>query len=344
MHRSRKAFSILEVAVVIAMCVVICALLLPSLAQIRSYNRKTVCMQNLKVFGNGSAAYENQYAQRIPTFSWRADIPTNPAPGSPVLLDSQPVNDYYAALQQARDLIWRRMSPHWDIADQGSWFPHILYSHLVLLDYLNFPMLGQRHVCPEDINIPRWQQQYQQFVTLNPPPTPPVQYGSYGREPFMSNYTMSAACWAADGGTNSVYQSSSHNYWVLPNAPGVMNRRRVNEVVYPSQKVYMYDNHARHMGARWYFYAWVNARQPLLFFDGAVRERRTGDGNRGFNPSAPASLGWTILNYSPTAPPNNWESPDLNGGWTAQNYNGAYFRFTRAGLRGRDFDGPEVPY
>lgn len=343
MHRSRKAFSFLEVAVVIAMGVVICALLLPSLAQVRSYNRKTVCMQNLKVFGNGSAAYENQYAQRIPTFSWRADIPMNPAPGSPVT-GWDAFSDNYASCFQAIDLIWRRSSPNWDIGDQGNWFPHLLYSHLVLLDYLNFPLLGPRHVCPEDINIPRWQSQYQQFLTQNPPPTPPVQTGYAGREPFMSNYTMSAACWAADGGPNAVTQSSAHNYWNLPSTAGVMNRRRVNEVVYPSQKVYMYDNHARHMGARWYFYAWQDARQPLLFFDGAVRERRTGDGNRGFNPSTPFSQYPTVENYSPSPPPNNWESPDLNGGWTAQNYNGAYFRFTRAGLRGRDFDGPEVPY
>lgn len=341
MHRSRKAFSLLEVAVVIAMGVVILTLLAPSLAQVISYNRKTICMQNLKVLGNGSAAYENQNAGRIPTFSWRGDMPTNPAPGSPVS-GWNPDNDMEAARLQMQDLIWRDTNPRWDIGDQGNSMPH-LYSHLVLLDYLNFAMLGRRHVCPEDPNLPRWQQEFQQFV-LGPGPTLPTPNPYLGRHPFMSNYSMVPAAWAADGGPNAVYQATTHGTWYVPTTSGVMNRRRVSEVVYPSQKVYMFDNHARHMGTRWYFYAWQNARQPLLFFDGAVRERRTGDGNLGFNPSIPTAPAWTNISYSPSPPPNNWESPDLNGGWTTQNYSGAYFRFTRAGLRGRDFDGPEVPY
>lgn len=160
----------------------------------------------------------------------------------------------------------------------------------------------------------------------------------------MSSYTMTSAAWAEDGGPNSVSQSTVHNYWLGPQSQGTMHRRHVSEVTYPSQKVFMYDNHARHMGTRWYFFAWANARQPLLFFDGAVRERRTGDGNRGFYPPNPTSATWSVVMYAPSPPPNNWESPDLNGSWTNQSYSGGYFRFTRAGLRGRDFDGPEVPW
>lgn len=340
--RKDRAFSVIELAVVLALAAVACALLLPAMKQVRSYDRRTVCMQNMRVLGQGSALYETQYFNRIPTFSWRADIPMNPAPGSPVL-GQVATQDIEATRLQMQDLIWRRMSPHLDIGDQGNSMPH-LYSHLVILDYLNFPFLGQRHVCPEDPNLPRWQQEVQRFVLGFPEPTPPVPIPSLGRHPFMSSYTTLPATWAADGGPNAVYQATTHAYWYVPGGAGVMNRRRVNEVTYPSQKVSMYDNHARHMGARWYFYAWTNARQPLLFFDGAVRERRTGDGNRGFNPSVPAAPIFTNISFSPSPPPNNWESPDLNGGWTTQNYSGGYFRFTRAGLRGRDFDGPEVPW
>ncbi|HEX2838612.1 MAG TPA: hypothetical protein VHN77_10835 [Phycisphaerales bacterium] len=82
--RKDRAFSVIELAVVLAMAAVVCALLLPAMKQVRSYDRRTTCMQNLRVLGQGAALYETQYFNRIPTFSWRADIPMNPAAGSPV--------------------------------------------------------------------------------------------------------------------------------------------------------------------------------------------------------------------------------------------------------------------
>ena len=81
------------------------------------------------------------------------------------------------------------------------------------------------------------------------------------------------------------------------------------------------------------------ARIPILFADASVTVRSTSRANFGFNPNVPMSVSPTRVNYGPDLA---WETPTAIGG-SNELVNGM-FRWTRSGLRGRDFAGPEIPW
>ena len=107
--------------------------------------------------------------------------------------------------------------------------------------------------------------------------------------------------------------------------------------MFPSQKVYLFDLYDRHCYQRTIFHAYPAAKQPLVFFDGSVTLRRTGDANPGWTPQAPNSPVPTQYQYYPYP---TTEPPTFNG-QPAEMVKG-YFRWTRKGIRGVDFNGLEV--
>src|SRR5262249_18411817 len=113
--------------------------------------------------------------------------------------------------------------------------------------------------------------------------------------------------------------------------------RTIDEVVYPSMKVAVADSHQRHSGKRDMYYAYPDARQPLLLWDGSVSTRRTGDANPGYRPLNPSSK-YPDPHYY--APDPGWESPTLSGGLTERVL--GYYKWTRAGLKGIDYGGREI--
>ena len=125
---------------------------------------------------------------------------------------------------------------------------------------------------------------------------------------------------------------------------GGMGKRKLGDVSFPSGKVQMYDGQARHFQKRQYFFAYAEAKQPLLMFDQSVNTRKTGDANPGFNPSNPTGLAPTVMNYDPDDPPNAWEAPNLQGTYSAENIYFGRYQWTRAGLKGIDYGGGEVPW
>lgn len=333
----RRAYTLLESIVILAAIAVIACVLAPVMAQTQSAQRLSSCSGLLRQLGLGMHSYTNEYAGRLPTFSWRSGA-TPAMPGSPVYGWGAPT-DTYAVHYQARDIIWRRTGG-FDIGDQQSWVADLSYNHLVLIDYLGWNPITRPLFCNEDRHRFNWLAARQQFrfgtYTTYPVPEPVL-----GRWSFSSSFLYVPPSWSPNGGPNAVYQGTTHQSWVVPSS--FRTTRRIDEVSYPAQKVFLYDSIARHMPERWYFYAWTQSRQPLLFFDLSVREKSTGNGNRGFNPSTPTSNTYTVLRYEPPLNPNNWEAPTLTG-QQSDLHQGAYFRFTRSGLRGRDFDGPEVPW
>ena len=85
------------------------------------------------------------------------------------------------------------------------------------------------------------------------------------------------------------------------------------------------------------FYAYPAARQPLLFWDGSVSVRRTGDANKGFDPTKPMTLAYTKFHYKPDLA---WESPTLTGFPSVQVT--GYYKWTRCGLHSVDYGGAEA--
>ena len=64
--------------------------------------------------------------------------------------------------------------------------------------------------------------------------------------------------------------------------------------------------------------------------------RSTRSANPGWHPFRPASAISTLFFYAP----DTWEPPTTDGSFS-ETVTG-YYRWTRGGIMGRDFDGPEI--
>ena len=119
--------------------------------------------------------------------------------------------------------------------------------------------------------------------------------------------------------------------------------RTLADVAYPAGKVHMHDSHQRHFGPQVHYFGaaieydflTVQARVPTLMFDASADVRSALDSNPGWRPSSPSQPCMAYF-YAPNA----WE-PAATNAEPKQISFGAY-RWTRAGLKGLDFDGASI--
>jgi prepilin-type N-terminal cleavage/methylation domain-containing protein len=347
----RVGFTLIELLVVIAIIALLIGILLPSLAEARRSGRLTICGSNLRQFTTATASYGSEFKDNAFSFT------VTPANAQFTLnyadlraYASGAGDDLAAAAAQAIDILRRRTGRD-DFPIIASWIPHVLYNHLVLQDYLAQRLPERMVVCPADIHRIRWQSAQALFGTAGVQSLSPVPGGSDDassgfRWPYSSSYETVPAAYSPDE-MPTVRQAGTHRTYYSPTAPNVLGKRKLADVSFPSQKVHLYDSSARHFGKRWWFYAHAPAREPILFFDSSVRIKVTGgartpdDANDGWDPASPTRQFGFAFTYLPEA----WEAPNLAGGVlpgaTADNVIG-FYRWTRAGLRGIDFDGTEI--
>src|SRR5262249_32437507 len=127
---------------------------------------------------------------------------------------------------------------------------------------------------------------------------------------------------------------STTNTILIPST-AVLGPQHFTNVANPSQKVLVHDRNAWHFGSRQPYCTHPEARLPLLFVDGSVPIRHAPEGHLAGSPNNLSSPIPTSVIYSPSC----WEPPALNGGGDSVQ---GRFRFTRNGVLGRDFGGPEV--
>lgn len=342
-RRQRSGFTLVECAFAGAVVVVALALLGLMAGRTRKLGQLGESMANLRRVGELTGSYAADYQDKMWSYSWRPGmVPADADPDLRALVNGG--NDTSAAAAQAIQIIRRRGNePNFEPVD--AWIPHVIYNHLVLVDYAqsSFPVMwmlspGDRNRVNWATNIPGFRQGV--FGQNQPPgngfPPDPSQW----RWSYSGSYDLSYAFYSPDSG-DTVSQGANHTQYFVPNGSNVLGRRTLPEVVYPSQKAMMWDMWGWYFGRRVDFSCIIGARFPVLFADGGaqVRVRKASvyptDVTWGWDPRRPTSLFPLSFLYEP----RSWEPSTPNGqvSITVQ----AGHRWTRRGLQGRDFDANE---
>jgi hypothetical protein len=337
--RRRFAFVLIELAAILVLAAVVLAVLLVLMRDTRRHARLGECLANLRQFGAGSETFWSDNAGAVATFSWRRTDASNPRNPSTYTDLQTAVDDLDAASCQAVDIL-RRRGNRPDIPRINGWVPHILYSHLVLQDYLGRALADTTAICPEDKNRLRWAADPLGFDACRYPPQPACGDPNAKRWPYSSSYQMQPSFYSPDAAPTVSQSPLGHRYYQVSTGMP-WGRRAMAQVAFPSQKVMVFEQHSRHFGPRVPFYAYPEARCSMLTADGAVAVRKTADANRGWDPSRPTNPSPSAFPYSPDPAPNNWEPPTLSGAPSDPVV--GYYQWTKRGLGGRDFGAPEVP-
>jgi prepilin-type N-terminal cleavage/methylation domain-containing protein len=336
--RLPRGFTLIELLVVIAIIALLIGILLPALGEARRTGRLAVCLANMKQMGTATHSYSADYQDRLFAFTWKRGHSNSKYP----ILNTPAASDVGAAAEQALDILYRRADRE-DIPAGGlinSWIPHVLYTHLVIQDYLASRLPEKLVVCPEDFHRNLWQTDPRGFDDGLFLPAPPGVPGdpNQKRWPYSSSYQVTTAAYDRSLPPNRIYHDTSvdhSHYWV----PGGCNlgNTRLGDVTFPSRKVHMHDQYQRHSGKTQIYFGYPQAKVPLLMHDSSVDIYATQDSNKGWQPNFPTS-GPCFYNYAPT--PGGWEPPPINNP-TTEVITG-YYRWTRGFLKGVDFGAIEI--
>jgi prepilin-type N-terminal cleavage/methylation domain-containing protein len=343
--RLRRGFTLIELLVVIAIIALLVGILLPALSEARKSGRLTLCSANLKQMGTAFTSYGADFNNRSPSFSWSQR--EGQADDGSAGFVAPFADDLEAAARQAV-WIFRKRGERTDIGPIDGWIPHVLYSHLILNDYLQQRLPEPMVVCPEDKLRLLWHDAVRgktpaaaraAFLALPASQRPTDgDANDLQRWPYSSSYYYITAAYSMDQRKGNILTVQSalttHYYYIINNGP--LGRRSQDEVGFPSNKVLMYDPYGRHAGKRTLWYAYPEVTQPLLFADNSVRVEKTGDANPGFYPNIPTNPLPLRYNYVPRP----WEFPARNGGSTELVT--GHYAWCRGGLRGQDYNGDEI--
>jgi hypothetical protein len=225
-----------------------------------------------------------------------------------------------------------------------------------VVDYANRPLPDRTWIATGDVHRMNWTDDPENKHDLNfwqphqepeggvpGEPIPPRHW----RWPYSASFQLAPA-WFDQGQSDWTdpnlgrHAQANHQSRFIPSNV-VFQGQPVASTAFPSQKVMWHDygdwyhnRQARFFGVG-YDELTDSARVALLLADGGAAVRSTSDANPGWDPMRPSSNTPSRFAYNP----KQWEPPSSRGGPAEPIFAGVY-RWTRGGLKGRDFDGTEI--
>lgn len=337
MHRLRsRGFTLIELLVVIAIIALLIGILLPALGEARRQGKLAICNSNYHQVATATGTYSADFQDRMFAFTWRANKPFEIPPGT-VGIPTAAATDVIAAAIQATSIIQHRGN-RTDFPVPANWIPHVLYTHLVLQDYLAARLPEKMVVCPEDQHRLNWQIDPKvRFDSGFWLPFQPAQSPENKRWPYSASYQVVPASYDRTSiPTNRISQNfNSTSTYTIPGL-AVLGGAKLGDVEFSALKVQMHDEEHRHFGKNKYYYGETIARQYVLLYDGSARQIKTKEANPGWVPTTPTTNAFTQMTYTP----DPWDAPTSTG--AAAVLVKGYYRWTRGGLKGVDFGGTEI--
>lgn len=350
-NRTRvRAFTLIELLLVIAIVALLISILLPALGQARNTARTAICSSNMRQLAIAASTYAAEAKDRIPALNWRQNFRN----GDTALSVTGADGILLIQGKHAKDIAdrrWKRVLP----LVQNRYFNRN-YWHLVLVDggyFGNFDMMQPSVTCPSDAVALNWRQNADNPAVLGAyPETSAMPNGAYEQyRPFWNTYQLVPVAFSVDKRQSATifpafaYAQYHHIY---QNAGFPIGHRKFADVTFPSQKVYMFDPFDRHSFKRPIWHAYDRAAQPLVFFDTSVRFKKNADCELGWRPDNPGAANgatdprngrrvyaWTTYQYNPGQGLQGYDYPTLSG--AATDTVKGYFRWTAEGLQGVDF-------
>jgi prepilin-type N-terminal cleavage/methylation domain-containing protein len=366
-RRSRSAFTLIELLIVIAIIALLIGILLPAIGGARKSARMAVCMSNMRQFAVATASYAAENKDRLFNYSWIRGTPIPPDFSRFLKVSSQYAdNDMHGAAMQFTYVMQKRLNfkdPE-KFAMPENWFPYVFYSHIPLMDYMSSQMPSPVAACPEDKSLQMLQREYTNVDAAGIPlPPNSGELDARWRFPFRMTYTIHSSHYSVDkkysgmgedgrSKTAPIVYSESGGMRFSDNVnnpaqilTGSLGRKRLTDIRFPSQKTWLSDNYGRHFGRTATFYADPACRQPLGFYDSSVRVFMTGDTNPGWNPKSEGTrekmgerFTWTeVMNdYSPRVANTKSRTDDKGNTITEFVAAAGWYQMTRGGMRGWD--------
>ncbi len=343
---THRAFTLIELLVVIAIIALLIGVLLPALGEARRAARIAVDLSKMKQVGTATNSYGADYHDKLFSFTWRAGKTYSSLLPAFATAPVGPTGNIQAAANQALDILHRRADRTDMSTPIGNWIPHILYSHLVLQDYLGSVLPERLVASTADRQLQLWQSDPKGFDAGLFQPCPVTSFPAPvadRRWPYSSSFQVTTSSFDDSVGRDPatvarrIVHGGLHYNYDTTNC--VVGNRKLADVGYPGQKVHMHDQFARHFGKRQLHFAYPEARVVLLFMDGSSSVRLTSDANKGWHPRTPAAFPPAIPAYM--YQPRAWEPPTLSGNPSDPMPQG-YYRWTRGFNQGVDFGGREI--
>lgn len=353
----RFGFTLIELLIVIAIIALLIGILLPAIGAARRSARTTICMNNLRSFGQAYNSYASENKEFLSSFTWTkgTQLPPDYETIAKQTAPTYMADDFIGASFQFTYMLMKKLNLGATVRAPDNWAPQILYSHIPLIDYMGSQVPLEAAACPEDVYM-RTLQKYARNLSEFPLPPPAADNGEgeNWRFPYRSSYTVHTSHYSPDKyqtmmdpgtgtkkGIGLMYSEDGLVYMTGGTRPGnipsgVLGRRKIGDVRFPSSKTWGSDFFGRHSGRMATFMGDPTSSQPLPFYDGSVRIYTTSETNPGWNPRSRGLMQTMTSRFATSyslgvgdpviarAKDGKYPSP---AGW---------FQYTRGGLRGWD--------